>query len=706
VAVVTPQNWLFLTRYKKLREKLLKERTWNLVARLGPGAFETIGGHVVNVALDILSAGKPEEDAQMAGLDASSGQTPSNKAALLRGEVGGITDAGKSSGDGTQATNPPGEAMSHDVGAGPLAPAAGSVHLIPQAAQLKNAESRVLMAAVGSWKTLNDYAVVSEGLHTGDYPRFGRKHWEFSGIRHGWERQQGGTSGQDGEGGCEHVLFWEEGQGELIRFIRARLESDTVSMWIKGEEVWGKRGVAIGTMSELNYALYHGFLFTHGIVAVVPRDERDGSAILAFVESPEFRINVRLLDQKVSVARGAFEQTPLDIARWRKVAAEKYPHGLPEPQSNDPTQWLFHGHPAGMVAAGPADRSPWGIADPVGADRHPSLICREPNPKDVLQVAIVRLVGYRWPTEHDPTLRLDEAARAWADRCRELDAFADEDGIVCLNAIRGEAGAADRLRRLLAAAFGSEWSATKERALLAAAAGDGKSVGSLEEWLRDRFFEEHCKLFHHRPFIWHIWDGRKDGFHALVNYHRLAGPDGEGRRTLEALTYSYLGDWIERQKAEQREGKDGDDARLAAALDLRAQLERILEGEPPCDIFVRWKPLHQQPIGWEPDINDGVRLNIRPFMSVELRKGGRKGAGILRWKPNIKWKKDRGKEPQSLRPREDYPWFWNCPGDGTLAERTDFLGGAEFDGNRWNDLHYTKTVKRAARHRAAGRESG
>ena len=43
-ALVTPQNWLFLKTYRKLRERLLKERTWNVVARLGPGAFETISG--------------------------------------------------------------------------------------------------------------------------------------------------------------------------------------------------------------------------------------------------------------------------------------------------------------------------------------------------------------------------------------------------------------------------------------------------------------------------------------------------------------------------------------------------------------------------------------------------------------------------------------------------------------------------------------
>ena len=29
-----------------------------------------------------------------------------------------------------------------------------------------------------------------------------------------------------------------------------------------------------------------------------------------------------------------------------------------------------------------------------------------------------------------------------------------------------------------------------------------------------------------------------------------------------------------------------------------------------------------------------------------------------------------------LRPREGYPWFWSCPGDGPQAGCTDFLGGS------------------------------
>ena len=84
--------------------------------------------------------------------------------------------------------------------------------------------------------------------------------------------------------------------------------------------------------------------------------------------------------------------------------------------------------------------------------------------------------------------------------------------------------------------------------------------------------------------------------------------------------------------------EEGAEDRLTAALELQQRLAAVLAGEPPCDIFVRWKPLEEQPIGWEPDIDDGVRLNIRPFMAADI-PGGKKGAGILRIKPNVHWRK-------------------------------------------------------------------
>ena len=178
-----------------------------------------------------------------------------------------------------------------------------------------------------------------------------------------------------------------------------------------------------------------------------------------------------------------------------------------------------------------------------------------------------------------------------------------------------------------------------------------------------------------------------------MNYHRLAGPGGEGRRTLEKLIYSCLGEWIDRQRAERKAETEGADARLAHAERLRAELVNILEGAPPYDVFVRWKPLHEQPVGWDPDIDDGARINIRPFMTARPLGARAKGACILRAAPNVKWNKDRGKEP--AREKADYPWFWSRGENDTL----DFAGGTDFDGNRWNDLHYTRARKEAARTR-------
>jgi hypothetical protein len=307
-------------------------------------------------------------------------------------------------------------------------------------------------------------------------------------------------------------------------------------------------------------------------------------------------------------------KVPFSLENWHGPALQQYPNGLPEPYSDDPTQWLFKGHPAGST--------------------------------DPLQVALARLLGYRWPDQEPDS----------------LDTLVDSDGIVPVPSVRGEAPAAERLREVLRNAFGCNWSASLEHKLLAEA---GASSGTtLNDWLRNSFFEQHCKRFHHRPFVWHVWDGRKDGFSCLVNYHKLT------RKLLDNLTHSYVQDWINLQAADARSGKPGADLRLADAQVLQEKLKLILAGEPPHDIFVRWKPLSEQPIGWNPDLNDGVRMNIRPFVK----------AGILRKPPNIKWTKDRGNEPQ--RPQEEYPWFWK---DG------------KFVGDRVNDIHLTNARKQDAR---------
>ncbi len=646
-AVVSPQNWLFLKTYRKLRERLLKGRTWNLVARLGPGAFETVSGEVVNVALDVMSAGRPDRDWEMAGVDVSSprGQRPikaAEKGERLRGEAG--------------------------------------VVMSRQGEQVRNPDSVVLMRPIGDRVLLETLASGVHGFGSKDSPRFFRQFWEVTGPSNDWQLLQTTVKETRMWLGCEQVVYWQNGQGILAERGRSGLAIPA------GRSAWERAGVAISQMGSLPCARYSGEIFDKNVAVILPAAESHLPAVWCFCSSPEYAASVREIDQNLNVTNATLVKVPFDLERWKHIAAEQYPNGLPEPYSDDPAQWIFHGDPCRSVV--------WN-EETKRTDHGPPRV-----DATVLHIAVARLLCYRWPAELNSEMRLAPEQRDVADDCRAFADFADPDGIVCLPAVRGEPPAADRLRALLASAYGNEWSAATERALLTATSP--KPPKSLEDWLRDRFFQEHCKLFHNRPFIWHVWDGRKDGFHAFVNYHRLAGPHGQGRRTLESLTFAYLNEWIDRQRAESEEGTPGADGRVAAALDLQQQLQRILVGEPPCDIFVRWRPLHGQAIGWEPNINDGVRLNIRPFVRAELRKGGRAGAGLLRWKPNVKWGKDRGTEPQEPRSREDFPCFWGCPGGGSEAARTDFRAApdAHFDGNRWNDLHYPISSKRAARIRA------
>ena len=89
-ALVNPQNWLFLTGDRKLREKMLKEQTWEVVARLGPHAFETITGEVVQVALLVFGDRAPTAEHCFVGIDASAPKKPGEKAEVLReAAVGG-----------------------------------------------------------------------------------------------------------------------------------------------------------------------------------------------------------------------------------------------------------------------------------------------------------------------------------------------------------------------------------------------------------------------------------------------------------------------------------------------------------------------------------------------------------------------------------------------------------------------------------------
>lgn len=604
-SIVLPQNWLFLTSYKKFREKLLIQETWQMIARLGSGAFETISGEVVKAILLTLSRGNVNADTGLfantlnenwiRGVDVSEPITAAEKARrLLNSELKSVV----------------------------------------QSKQLDNPDSRVTLEEAENIELLSKYAAGVKGISTSDDPVFVRYFWERLFLDLDWEPYQTTISQTTQWDGLHQTLRFEQGNG-MMRAL-AKLQSRDRRMDMRGKYILSKQGIAISVTGVLAASRYSGSRFDSNVSMIVPNNLAYLPAIWCFCSSPEYNEAVRRIDQKLNVTNATLVKVPFDLERWTIIAEEKYPNGLPKPFSNDPTQWIFHGHPA--------------------------------QSDNTLQVAVARLLGYQWTAETDTEMELSDEAHSWIEKTKTLSDYMDDDGIVCLSAVRGEKPAHERLEALLQAAFGDEWSTHTRNTLLEEVGCKNKT---LDVWLREKFFEQHCKLFQHRPFIWHIWDGLKDGFSALMNYHML------DKKKLERLIYTYLDDWIRTESLQQAEGMDGAAERLAAAENLKKRLEKILEGETPYDIFVRWKPLEEQPIGWNPDINDGVRLNLRPFMTVA--DVGKKGTGILRAKPNIHWKKDRGNDVDSA------PWY---------------KLGLEYDGkegDRINDHHLNLAEKIAAK---------
>ena len=557
---VIPQNWLFLTSYKKFRQHLLKNESWSLIARLGAKAFQTPMWDF-NVMLISIQHKTPSNLTNLRGLDVSKSSTFFQKKTDIK--------------------------FSNLIN-------------VLQLEQLNNPDARIVLEKNNDFDILSSIANSSSGQSSFDRPRFYLSFSEIKSIEKSIWKYTQGTSYDKNKlfDGLSEVLRWEDGVGSLAKQMDALKDQGyTSGIWRAGEQIWGKKGILVSLMGELIPTIYLGEAFDQNCAVITPKNEKDLYSISSYILSKEYHKDIRQIDQALKVTSATTVKCNFDKEFWVNNINSAFKNGWPNPYSDDPTQWLFHGHPI-----------------------------KSDNP---LQVAVARLLGYRWPAESDTEMELADEARELIAAVKAFDDLSDDDGIFCIPSVNGEEAGADRVRGFLQAVYGEEWSNSSLSALFTK---EGASTSNLEDWLRKEFFVQHCKLFQNRPFIWHIWDGRADGFSALVNYHKL------DKDNLSKLIYTYLGDWIRMCEAKKNNQESGAEGLLSAALKLKEKLELILEGEAPYDIFVRWKPIEQQPIGWEPDLNDGVRLNVRPFVE----------AGVLRSKFNVKWGIDRGKNPAGV----------------------------------------------------------
>src|SRR5665811_1094165 len=322
VCIVLPQNWLFLKSYDSFREELLKNFKWHLLAWLGEKAFQTPLG----VAPILLSMENSRQKANFFGYNVAKAIDFEAKGNLLKVATG-------------KTLNP--------------------------SSQLQNPDTRITYSESLGGDLLSKNADSAHGQGSFDSPRFSFYFWEVNNYGTIWEYQQSSPSKTQEFDGCSYIFRWEQGKGALWEYMHAKKEEEgyTSGKWKAGVNLWGIKGVLIRQMGNLPAALYLGHAFDDDTAAIVPHQAELLPAIWCYCSSDVYIEEVRKIDQKRNVTNSTLAKVPFDLNYWTNVAQEKYPNGLPQPYSDDPTQWIFYGHPAKSDAP--------------------------------LQVAVARLLGYR-----------------------------------------------------------------------------------------------------------------------------------------------------------------------------------------------------------------------------------------------------------------------------------------------------------------------
>ena len=246
---------------------------------------------------------------------------------------------------------------------------------VEQAKQLENPDARVALEESENIPLLEHYVYSYKGIMTGDDPKYKRAIWELSTLSDGFRSFQSSVETARLFGGAESVVWYEAMTNPL-----------QPGVYLRAADAIGKSGVMVSQMSSLPAARYLGEPFDTNAGAIIPKEHGNFPAIWCFCSSPEYNEAVRQIDQSLKVTNATLVKVPFDFEYWTKVAIEKYPNGLPKPYSDDPTQWIFHGHPCGSVVWD-EEKKRLEVASTLRTD------------STVLQVAVARLLGYRWPAE-------------------------------------------------------------------------------------------------------------------------------------------------------------------------------------------------------------------------------------------------------------------------------------------------------------------
>ncbi len=640
-ALVAMQSWMFLSTYAKLREMILADGSIATLAHLGPGAFDTISGEIVQTAAVVIERGTHPKRKGIY-LDLTAGRSESVKSAALRSCAAGETTDGIYEVDVLDLSKVPGKPVAYW-----LSPVSRNLFIEHQ--------------------PLGEALHITGGMTTGDNERFLRRWFEVSQSRSCHTADSASTAVESGRrwfpynkgggarswfGNRDFYVNWEQDGREILSTgratprSRARYFQESLTYSATGSASLSIRysdpGFIFDAKGSSCFSNSGGLLPCLGYLA----SSTASYLLRALNPTIEFQTGDLSRLPNLPVADETIVQALVDLAREDEAQQETCwdfevspmvrcgPGSLREIETNlfNESRTISEEFQRLTIANNEAVAHAAGLAGEVATSVSASQVTLDLNPiyrfgdgktdsiyRDLSRCAVVEdLISYavgcmfgRYSLD-EPGLILADQGTTLQDYLAKVPqpTFApDADNVLPI--VDGDWFEDDivaRFRQFLRAAFGEDHFEENLRFV-----EESLGVKALREYFvtragRSRFYDDHVKRYKKRPIYW-LFSSPKGSFNALIYMHRYAPS------TVSTVLNEYLREFESKLEAnlqhqERLAAGDGTPREKAAALKEAERLRKMLLelGEYEHDVLY---PLASQQIAI--DLDDGVKVNYPRF---------------------------------------------------------------------------------------------
>jgi len=651
VAMITMHSWMFLSSFEELRKALVDSSNVCSLIHLGPGAFDSISGEVVQTAAFCIS-NQPNLSRSGTYIDARPGEDEQAKAKIVRS---------------------PEERFSV-----PLSDFQ-KIDGVPFAYWL----SESVRALFDNSETISDVAKPRQGLATSDNDRFLRQwsevaqdrscfscgsHEQSSISKAMWFPITKGGPFRKWFGNNDLVVNWENDGQELLGFAAEKYGSPTRT--IKNMSFYFREGITWSTIANefsMRYTPAGGLFETKGAMCFC-RDREKLLYLLGFSNSPLVETFLKVFSPTLDFHEGPFGKLPILFCHTKEVVeiVEKCIAIAKRDWNSNEMSWEFGSHP--LTSHGPSKiglksgyeewRSEgeklteellqleeqnnrlfakcYGIEDQVdvsGNRKESTLYC---NPacrydtdkseseleallladtmREFISYAVGCMLG-RYSLDKPGLILANqgESADDYRQQIPEPTFAPDDDNVIPL--LDGDWFTDDiteRFKAFLKVTFGTDHYEENLTFLENSLYPDnlaGKKRKTIRDYFLKDFYKHHIKLYKKRPIYW-LFSSPKGTFQVLIYMHRYQ-PD-----TVSVIREKYLLEFQAKLSAkveslqDQADRAEGPKANRTKAL---KEIEKLKKQIRELDDFERevLYPLAQQRV--EIDLDDGVKVNYNKF---------------------------------------------------------------------------------------------